>query len=461
MMKLKRQLHSLLHRRASILIVVLWVMIGIAAVTLYYSDDMNLEYRASDNYVQAAQARQTVDGMRRYLLDFFTTWNKDNKGILPVVETDYVADAIQVGKGKAWLIGRAPEKNKHGKELHFELVDEASKININTASLATLKLIPNMTDSLAARIIDWRDKNDTSTENGAETLTYQLGTPSYKCKNADLETLEELRLVIGVDDNMDLLYKEDTNNNGVLDDNENDGDTNWPADNGDGKIDFGVMEYLTVYSREPNVAADGTKRINVTSTTLEIKPKLTTLLTDKISSSRAAAIMSKVGNARNVTSLLDFYVRSGMTAEEFAKVDTYLAISDKDYETGLVNVNTASADVLTCVTGLDSSTADTIVSTRDGLTTDKMKTIAWVASILTSDQITKAGKYLTAHSYVYTADIAAVGEYGRGFQRESMVIDTSSNTPQIIYHRDRTRMGWPLGKEIRETLDTEVGETKK
>jgi type II secretory pathway component PulK len=454
-------LHTPHHRRASILIVVLWIMIGIACVALYYADDMNLEYRASDNYVQAAQARQTIDGMRRYLFDFFTNREDEDKGMMPEVETDYEAEGVEIGKGKAWLVGRTTTKDQQGKTLGFGLIDEASKININTATVAMLQKIPNMTDKMAARIIDWRDADDnvTGSGTGAETQTYQQTDFKYKCKNGDFETLEELRSLLAPDDDTSILYGEDSNLNGVLDENENDADVSWPTDNADGALKSGILEYLTVYSRESNKAPDGTTRLNITSTTLS--QQIRQLLTDKISSSRAETIMSRIANTRNMRSLLQFYTASGMTAEEFAKVDQYLTTSDAIYVKGLINVNTASADVLACIPGLTDGAADTLVRTRDGLTYEKKKSIAWVSSVLSQTQATQAGPYLTAHSYVFTADIAAVGEHGRGFQRDSMVIDTTEGSPQVIFHRDRTRLGWPLGKDIREQLDTEAGDTDK
>ena len=76
------------------------------------------------------------------------------------------------------------------------------------------------------------------------------------CKNAPFETTDELRLVYGAD--MDTLVGEDGNRNGMLDPNEND-------DNQNGTAEPGVLEYVTVYSREPNTNSDGSTRINITS----------------------------------------------------------------------------------------------------------------------------------------------------------------------------------------------------
>src|SRR5258706_7110040 len=78
--------------------------------------------------------------------------------------------------------------------------------------------------------------------------------PPYRCKNANFETVDELRLVIGAD--WDLVFGEDANLNGILDPNENDADVSVPADNRDGKLDPGLFEYLTVYTRQPTTGTN-------------------------------------------------------------------------------------------------------------------------------------------------------------------------------------------------------------
>ena len=55
--------------------------------------------------------------------------------------------------------------------------------------------------------------------------------------------MDELRLVNGA--TMDILLGEDLNRNGILDPNEVDEDR-------DGVADPGMLEYVTVFSREPN-----------------------------------------------------------------------------------------------------------------------------------------------------------------------------------------------------------------
>lgn len=439
-------------RRATILIVVLWIMTGLACVTLYFCDAMRVEFRASDNGAREAEARQAIDGMRRYLVHVFTNWSQP--GVAPVAGTDYMAEKVPIGAGQAWLVGRAPELEKQGKELAFGLVDEGSKLNINTASLEMLQALPNMPSSLAASIVNWRSGTDNASATaagGAQARDYLALTPAYACKSAPFETLEELRLVIGAD--LDTLNGEDANGNGVLDPNEDDSDVSWPPDNHNGKIDCGLFEYLTVYSREPNTTSSGERRINFK--TAANFTRVRDLLIRQLGARRATEILAQLRTLSRINSPLEFHMRGGMTADEFAKVEPSLTVSDQPYLTGLVNVNTASKDVLACIPGLDAATAETIVAERERQSAQALASIAWLASVLKLDQAAQAGPWLTVRSFVYTADIGAVGAHGRGFQREHLVLDTCAATPKILYRRDRTRLGWPLGTAIRQQLDTE------
>ena len=110
-----------------------------------------------------------------------------------------------------------------------------------------------MTPDLVANILAWRSTNTSSMSGGAESDTYMNVQPPYTCKNAPFETVDELRLIYSMD--MDTLYGEDANLNGILDPNENDGDVLPPTDNMDGQLDAGLFEYATVYSREPSTYA--------------------------------------------------------------------------------------------------------------------------------------------------------------------------------------------------------------
>ena len=145
-----------------------------------------------------------------------------------------------------------------------------------------------------------------------------------------------------------------------------------------------------------------------------------------------------------------------MTLTEFAQIATNLTTTSGTYIYGRVNVNTASAAVLTCLLGGDTGAAQQLVNYRQS-NPNNLTSIAWVMDALGQsypDDLAalEAGDYITTQSYQYTADIAALGPYGRGYRRVKFVFDTSSGTPKIVYRQDLTHLGWALGKEVRQNL---------
>ena len=126
------------------------------------------------------------------------------------------------------------------------VIDEASKLNINTVTREQLLGLPYMVEEIADAIIDWRDEDDVPGTMGIEGGYYENLPYLYLARNAPFRTIRELLLVKDVTE--DLFYGEDTNLNGRLDHNERDGNLSPPADNGDDMLDLGWAAYLTCYS---------------------------------------------------------------------------------------------------------------------------------------------------------------------------------------------------------------------
>ena len=129
-----------------------------------------------------------------------------------------------------------------------QVIDEASKLNINTATKEQLLGLPYMVAEIADAIIDWRDTDDTPSGTGVESGYYESLQYGYLARNGPFRTIRELLLVKDVTE--DLFYGEDTNLNGRLDYNENDGDLSPPQDDADGILDLGWAAYLTCYSAD-------------------------------------------------------------------------------------------------------------------------------------------------------------------------------------------------------------------
>jgi len=442
---------------------VLWITFGLISLALYFANSMNFELRASDNRVAGQAAEQAIEGAVRYLTYYLATQAANgSNGVVPDVAA-YPHEAVPVGESHFWLIGRDTNYVTTGPgRLCFGLVDEASRLNLNSQMDSPLVFsnqviwLPRMTLDLAAGILDWRETNG----NGPTATYYAMQQPPYLCKNDPFETVDELRLVYGAE--MDILVGEDVNRNGVLDPNEND-------ENQNNMLDPGVLEYFTVYSREPNSGAINLRPVDAN--------QLSSLLQTNFSSSRASEILTSLGLSMggggpagpstggpgspsappasvSFTSPLQFYARSGMTSSEFAQIATNLTTTTNSVIEGRVNVNTASAAVLACLLGGDASAAQQLVNYRRS-NPNNLTSIGWVLDALGQGyadalQALEAGDYLTTQSYQFTADVAALGPYGRGYRRVKFVFDTSTGTPQIIYRQDLTHLGWALGKEVRQ-----------
>ena len=442
-------------RRGSVLVIVLWIAFGMVSLALYFANSMNFELRASDNRVCAMAADQAIDGAVRYV-NYLLVQQVANgsNGVLPVLDSS-LCQAVPVGEAHYWLIGRDTNNPVGPGRMCFGLVDEASKLNLNmaastpvTASTASNQFIwlPRMTMDLTQAILDWVNTNG----NGPTATYYAMQQPPYQCKCEPFETVDELRLLYGA--GMDTLVGEDANRNGILDPNETD-------DNQNNMLDPGVLEYLTVYSREPNTNSDGTARVNI-SIVSSSSSELIALLQTNFGTNRTQQILVSLGVKPNQTnkfnSPLEFYVtsntNSGMTSTEFAQIGTNLTATGGAYVQGRVNINTASAAVLACLVGGDTGVAEQLVNYRQS-NPNNLTSIAWVVEALGQGYALtalQAGDFLTTQSFQFTADIAALGPFGRGYRRVKFVFDTCDGTPRIVYRQDLTHLGWALGKEVRQ-----------
>jgi len=389
------------RQQGSVLIIVMWISLGLVAVTLFFTHSMYFEFKAAENEYEGYQAQQAIDGALRYAV--YLLGNLEEPGTLPDIDT-YVADRGVIGESTYWYIGRGEDSNFAVNPV-FALRDEGSKLDLNLATQEMLGYLPNMTAEFAAAIVDWRDEDSEVSDGGAEADVYARMNPSRDIKNAPFDSVDELMLVYGAD--TFLVYGEDMNSNGLLDPNENDGMATPPMDNADGQLDFGLVEYVTVYNKIPEEEnQDATGQPN----------------------------QENGGDDRN-----------GNNQENPGTGDA------TEEENLKINVNTASAEVLACLPGMDLSKAQQLVSyrsTQADLGTDT----EWVNEALEDGDLTEASEYFTGASYQYTVDVAAVGRHGRGFRRTRFVVDTSGEEPVVIYRKDLDRQGWALGQNLREEL---------
>ena len=243
----------------------------------------------------------------------------------------------------------------------------------------------------------------------------------------------------------------------------------------------GIYEYVTVFSREPNVIpSTGAPRINILTgsaagnnttsggtgasraTTAASSATLNGFLTTLFGATRGREITTRAAAASRgaaPTSVLQYYINSGMTAAELDQLTPFVTMSSGNYKTGLINVNTAGATVLACVPGITPALAAQIVSTRQGQATPYTN-LAWLVPILGNTAAIQAGPYLTTESFQVTADVAAMGPNGLGYRRTLFVIDGSNGSPQIVYRHDMTPLGWALGPNAMQAVQNQKTTTQ-
>jgi len=452
-------------QRCSTFVIVLWIAFGLVSMALYFGNSMSSELRASDNRVSGLAAEQAIEGAARYIN--YILANQPTNGYLPDLST-YVREAGRIGDAHFWLIGRDTNSTLTGiapTEISFGLVDEASKLNLNNATsnmlFSLVQTLPRANPDLATAIMDWRDTNG-----GAIYQTYYATRPQpYQSKNGPFESIDELRLLYGGDS--DTLIGEDINRNGILDPNETDSNHN-------GQLEPGVLEYVTVFSREPNTYSNGTARVSLRNITAN--GPLNQLLQSALDSTKAQRVMDQLfpqnaggggrgggGGAqtpRTFASPLQFYVavRTVLTVDDFAKIADALTTvaATNAYIEGRININNASAEVLGCLPGISdtSDLAQTLVTYRQS-NPDKLTSVAWVVDALSQNNSTltalTTNDCITVRSYQFAADIAALGPNGRGYHRTRFIFDTADGSPKIVYRQDLTHLGWALGRQVRQT----------
>ncbi len=211
-------------RGAVALVLVVWVVVVLMAIVGEFAYSMRTELNIVRNFKEEEEAYQ----MARAGIE------QAKHEILMVKETDVVF----LDEEGSLMFNDDEEKEKTVRKdslgsgnFEYIIIDEDSKLNINTATLQQLKIFFDLAgvdntevDTIADSIFDWRDPNDLFLLNGAEEDYYQSLDKPYSCKDGPFEAIEELLLVKGM--TPEILY--------------------GSKGEGDEEASEGVMKYLTV-----------------------------------------------------------------------------------------------------------------------------------------------------------------------------------------------------------------------
>lgn len=329
------------------------------------------------------------------------------------------------------------------------VVDEASKLNINTITREQLLALPDMVEEIADAVIDWRDTDDTPQSAGAEAGYYENLPFGYMTRNGPFRTIRELLLVKDVTE--ELFYGEDTNFNGQLDLNERDGDSSPPLDDGDSELDLGWIGYLTCYSYDNNKDASGNSRIDINSAnenqlvrSLNIKSSQAKWIVEQRPKNGYQSIGDLINSKSPKTAQQSSKKKSNepepLDLQTFYQIADKITVSSEQKIPGKVNINTASKEVLAVLLGGGDSAeqiAEDIVAYREGLMYG-MESIAELMQLgsISIDNFKKIASFITTRSNFFTIHCVATadrsGTDGLILHTEA-VVDRSSSPCEILY----------------------------
>lgn len=344
----------------------------------------------------------------------------------------------------------------------YGLTDEASRLNLNTASReeladlfrAVLTGIEINPEELADAIIDWRDPDDEVSGLGAEGSFYESLPVPYQCKNYQFETVEELLLVRGFTGR--LLYGEDYNRNGLLEPNEDDGETTFPPDNADGQLDRGLLPYLTAWSFEFNQSNDLMARANLRGADEEALQRA--LENQGFDQEAIDYLISVRGQITRSPAELLLLAAEGQpvpdSLQDLATVMDKLTTLPMPYMDGPLNINTAPLEVLQSLELLTDEEAEAIVSIRGNLEGHEKATVAWlyeqgVVDLERFIELTSMNDgpwgiifpRLTTRSFQYHVESIGFGAHVGVAKRLEVVLWMQGHQGQIVYYRDLTELG--------------------
>ncbi len=353
-----------------------------------------------------------------------------------------------------------------GVTVDIQVVDVASKLNVNTATREQLLALPDMTEDIADSILDWVDSDEDIRPGGAESGYYLNLDIGYWARNGAIRTDRELLRIKGITEG--LFY----------------GERELELLSADNE---GWMHYLTCYSRELNQDSDGNRKININRADRE------TLITDLgLSEGQAQWVLDNrpfrqfadmIGQTSTTTATASSagssaFGQSGATgstarsaasqttgaasrqtqtssgqatgqqqqeqpAAEPLDMATVLELADKATLTnrrtlpGKVNLNTAGETVLTALFEDNRELAQNVIAAREGLG-GVFLSLADLQQVegMSREVLQQYLDQMTLRSSIYEIHVTAVSQATGLTWQVQAIVDREAAQGQIIYWRE-------------------------
>lgn len=460
-MKLYAQISQSRSAAASVLVGVLWcvVLLGIVVISVLHTARMDL--MTAKNYGDRIQAHYlALAGIEKAKALLYQNARERSRSGKNHTGELYDAPAqfrdVELGRGVFRVMRRA--RQDEGGGIVYGVSDEESRLNLNAADNQALAKLEGITPQILAAIMDWRDPDNSASSGGAEAEFYLSLQPLRLPRNNQFMTVRELLMVRDV--TPDLLLGQDRQQNGMLDYVGEDAGGSSSTDDRAADVDTGWAGILTVNSLVNNVSASGTDRVNVQTAD---ETQLSSV--SGISRDIARAIIAYRGQnqIRNIASLLDVTApqnndqnanrgrggqassntsQGGGSGQKVISQELFMDIADEitadnnATKAGLINVNTASLAVLTCLPGVDRDLAQAIISYRQS--SGYLPNIGWLLKVpgMNEDIFKQVAPLVTVRSETFRILAEGRVKSTGARQRIQAIVHVGLNTADTLEYRE-------------------------
>ena len=349
----------------------------------------------------------------------------------------------------------SPAESDSLAEVRYGLSDEASRINLNHHGEADLTKIPRVTPALASSLHRFVGVSFDAGSTKAGAGLQEVEIPTH----GTLATLDELLLMPGM--TRALLHGQPPGASDSATIPGNTEGTQLAGESSGPKRDRGLDQYLGVFSRDPNRTNAGQPRCNVN----DPNDPLPAVDLPAGFSNYVAALRTTKGHLAHVCEALEATIKapdergvevdvpSGITKENLNFLLDLFATDKESGHDGLINVNTASTAVLASLPGIDLPLAESIVSTRSGLSPERRATTTWLyqEGLVDAEKFKASAPHLTARSTQFRFTVIGYGLPSGRYRVLEAVVDLAGTDPRIAYLRDVTRVGLPISLKEENT----------
>jgi type II secretory pathway component PulK len=401
------------RKRGVVMVVVLAALAGVMTGVAIYALNQNDAVKTSINRSEHRRARLAAEAGIQYALTAIQTVADAPQN--PVTTND---DWFTLGNtgGDTFIVG--------SESFRVQIQDNSSRLDLNTITEAQLSNLP-LTQEQIDSFLDWREAGSTPRAEGGKDEFYNALTKSYNTREGRIQTVTELLQVKGW--TPDTLFNVQTNTV-----NTNRTNNNTPVSP---IYDLVSLDcYSGVYDPQGNSKRD----INQATLTAQqlsqaaqitIQAATTIINARNLQPNRQFARLSQVltlpgiaGNQQTIRNVLD-----RMTVATATRVE------------GHININTATAEVLSNLNGVTEDIANQIVDSRPTSGYTQLSDVLTVSS--DSAFLAAAADWLTVTSQSFR--VRVVGKAGASTVGLEAIVTINQSVPTVIRIEEPIYSGLP------------------